>query len=72
MLKLGRYPPKKIQSSHLKLVWRTIWPLGLEELLHDLSPRKEEQKYGRQLRPFSFESSPLLINVEHLFRQTNS
>ena len=47
----------------VKLGWRTIWPLGLEELLHDLSPRNEEQKYGRQPRPFSFESSPLLTNV---------
>ena len=46
--------------------------LGLEELLHDLSPRNEEKQYGRQIDPFNFLSSPLLTIVEHLFRQTNS
>ena len=51
---------------------QTIWILGLEELLHDFSPRNEEKQYGRQIHPFSFENSPLLItNVEHLFQQTN-
>ena len=50
----------------------TIWSLGLEELLHDLSPRNEEKQYGRQIHSFSFDSSPLLTDVEHLFRQTNS
>ena len=48
------------------------WLLALEELLHDLYPQNEEKQYGRQIHPFSFESSPLLTNVEHLFRQTNS
>ena len=28
--------------------------LGLEELLHNLSPRNEEKQYGRQMHPFSF------------------
>ena len=55
-----------------RLGQQTIWLLGLEELLHDLSPQNEEKQYGRQIHPFSFERSPLLTNVEHLFRQTNS
>ena len=42
--------------------------LALEELVNDLSPHNEEKQYGRQIYPFSFESSPLLANVEHLFR----
>ena len=49
--------------------------LALEELVHDLSPHNEEKQYGRQIHvihPFSFETSPLLTNVEDLFRQTNS
>ena len=37
----------------------------------NLSPRNEGKQYGRQIRPFSFKRSPLLTNVEHLFRQTN-
>ena len=36
------------------------------------SPRNEENQYGRQIHPLSFQSSPLLTNVEHLSRQTNS
>ena len=48
------------------------WFLALKELLHDLSPQNEEKQYGRQIHPFSFERSPLLTNIEHLFRQTNS
>ena len=36
------------------LGWQTIWLLGLEEPLHDLSPRNEEKQYGRQIHPFSF------------------
>ena len=38
----------------------------------NLSPRNEGKQYGRQIRPFSFKRSPLLTNVEHLFRQTSS
>ena len=34
--------------------------------------RNEEKQYGRQIHLFTFESSPLLTNVEHLFWQTNS
>ena len=49
-----------------------MWLLGLEELLHVLSPRNEEKQYGRQIDPFSFLSSPLLTIVEHLLPQTNS
>ena len=41
-------------------------------LLHDLSPRNEEDQYGGQIHPFSFQSSPLLTNFERLFWQTNS
>ena len=37
----------------------TIWSLGLEELLHDLSPRNEEKQYGRQIHPFSFQTVKL-------------
>jgi len=59
-------------SDRVRLGWQTIWLLRLEELLHDLSPRNEEKQYGHRIHPFSFESSPLLTKVEHLFRQTNS
>ena len=34
-----------------------MWLLGLEELLHDLSRQNEENQYGRQIHPWSFESS---------------
>ena len=40
--------------------------------LPGMKTRNEEKQYGRQVNPFSFLSSPLLTNVEHLFRQTNS
>ena len=50
----------------------SIWLLGLEELLHNLSPRNEEKQYGCQIDQFSFLSSLLLTSVKHLFRQTNS
>ena len=33
-------------------------------MLYDLSPQNEEKQYGRQIHPLSFESSPLLTNVE--------
>ena len=42
------------------------------EGLHDLSPRNEEKQYERQIQACGFKSSPLLTNVERLFRQTNS
>ena len=37
-----------------RLGLQTIWLLGLQELLHDLSPRDEENQYGCQIHPFSF------------------
>ena len=33
---------------------------------------KEKKQYSRQMDPVGFQSSPLLTNVELLFRQTNS
>ena len=41
-------------------------------MLRDLSPRNEEKQYERQIQACGFKSSPLLTNVERLFRQTNS
>ena len=31
---------------------QTIWLLGFEELLYDLSQRNEGKQYGRQIHPF--------------------
>ena len=44
-----------------------MWLLGLKELLQDLSPRNEEKQYGRQIRSFSIQSSPLFTAKNLLF-----
>ena len=43
-----------IISIFFTLGKQTIWLLGLEEQLHDLSLRNDDKQYGRQIHPFSF------------------
>ena len=35
-------------------------------------PRMKKNNMAAKIHPFSFESLPLLTNIEHLFWQTNS
>ena len=37
MLKLGRYQPQKIQSSHLKYLWNNTYVCHAEKTLRQLS-----------------------------------